>query len=75
LRVIIEGVEGKLKEVHGTKNRRICFVFQPSDHHQIYSLLEVSRQFVQLPWHWKAWLRMRQLVSMEEGEDLGIEVL
>jgi hypothetical protein len=58
LRVIIEGVEGKLKEVCGTKNRRIHFVFQLSDCCQVYLLLKVSQQFVQLPWHWKVWLRM-----------------
>lgn len=75
LRVIIEGVEGKLKEVYGTKNRRIRFLFRPNDRRQVFSLVEVPRQFTRLPWHWQAWLGMRQLVRLPGGEDLEIEML
>jgi hypothetical protein len=75
LMVIIEGIEGKLKEVYGTKKRKIRFVFQPNNHGQAYMLLEVCQQFAKLPWHWKAWLRVCQLGRMEEREDLGIEIM
>jgi hypothetical protein len=58
LRVVVEGVEGKLKDVHGMKKERVCFVFQPDDPHQVYLLLEVPQQYVQLPWHWRVWLKV-----------------
>lgn len=61
----------ELVRIHSVKKGQVCFVLGPHAPYARYVVLQVPEQYTKLPWHWRAWLRVRRLGREQEREDVG----
>jgi hypothetical protein len=71
-KVMVQGAPAELVRVFSVKKGRVRFVLGPYARFAPYVVLQVPQQYTELPWHWRAWLRLCRLgrSPREEVRDL-----